>query len=177
MQLKLRFHISFSDVNATAIWIAHLHQRQQTGVTADDFGDDFSKMVTTRHGSNRLVRLNDAFMTDQSVYSPPTPRRPFLQCVSISAGSRCYLLSYSSLLLSLFFLRLTLRYYSPVFHEHHPHSLSDCAVISSSHSPGSMEKMQNSSVFTLGGLQRWRFNTAWIIKPQGPVTDTETHSH
>lgn len=88
MQLKLRFHISFSDVNATAIWIAHLHQRQQTGVTADDFGDDFSKMVTTRHGSNRLVRLNDAFMTDQSVYSPPhTPPPLFAMCLHLSRQS------------------------------------------------------------------------------------------
>lgn len=28
----------------------------------------------------------------------------------------------------------------------------------------------------LRGLQKWRFNTAWIIKPPGPVTDTETYT-
>lgn len=54
--------------------------------------------------------------------------------------------------------------------------LSDSASVFFPLTRAFVVKMQYSFVFTIRGLQKWRFNTGWIIKPPGPVTGTHSRT-
>lgn len=116
-------------------------------------------------------------------------RRPssLSQCLSIPAGGRLFLNPSPLLCLHFgicFFLQFIWQQYLSVSDRRHI-SLSVTLRLSFplflTQARGFMVKMQNSFVFTIRwagckGLLEWRFNTAWIIKPPGPVTGTIAHS-